>query len=74
MQNNILISCGYICCCLQICNLVINMVVKGLAFGQSLMVISTRGILLYENVSPLYYDYGSPLLLFTRKLHCLQTF
>ena len=30
-----------ICCSLQICNSVVNMVVKRLVFGQSLMVVST---------------------------------
>ena len=40
------------------------------------MVISTTGILLlYAKVSlPFIMYYGSALLLFTRKLHCLQTF
>ena len=33
----------------------------------------TKGVLLYAKVSPLY-NYGSALLLFIRKLHCLQTF
>ena len=35
MQNTL-----SICCCLQICNSVVNMVVMGLVLGQSLMVIS----------------------------------
>ena len=29
-----------VCCCLQICNSVVNMAVKGLVFGQSVMVAS----------------------------------
>ena len=29
-----------VCCCLQICNSVVNIVVIGLVLGQSLMVIS----------------------------------
>ena len=35
-----------VCCCLQTCELIVNMVVIGLVLGQSLMVISTTGILL----------------------------
>ena len=31
-----------------------NVVLMGLVLGQSLMVISTMGILLYAKVSPLY--------------------
>ena len=50
------------------------MLVMGLVFGQSLMVISAMGILLYAKVSLLYNVYGNALLLFTRKLHCLQNF
>ena len=46
----------------------------GLVLGQSLMVISTTGILLYTKVSPFIMYYRSALLLFTRKVHCLQTF
>ena len=43
-----------VCCCLQTCNSVVCVVVMGLVLGQSLMVISTTGILLYSKVSPLY--------------------
>ena len=43
-----------VCCCLQTCNSVENMLVMGLVLGQSLMVISTMGILLYAKVFPLY--------------------
>ena len=54
MERNIykihLLAVG-VCCCLQACNSVVNILVIGLAFGQSLMVISTMGIL---KVSPLY--------------------
>ena len=39
---------------LQTCNSVVYTVVMGLVLGQSLMVISTMGILLYAKVSPLY--------------------
>ena len=62
-----------VCCCLQTCNSVANVLVMGLVLGQSL--ISTTGVLLLcKSIShPLMY-YGSALLLFTRKLHCLQTF
>ena len=42
------------CCCLQTCNSVVNVLVMWLVLGQSLMVISTMGIVLYANVSPLY--------------------
>ena len=42
--------------------------------GKSLMVISTMGIPLYTKVSPFIMYYGSALLLFTPKVHCLQTF
>ena len=63
-----------VCCCLQTCNSVLYVVVMGLVLGQSLMVISTTGILLYAKVSPFIMYYGSALLLFTRKVHCLPTF
>ena len=43
-----------VCCCLQKCNSVVYVVVMGLVLGQSLMVISTTGIMLYAKVSPLY--------------------
>ena len=41
-------------CCLQTCNSVVYVVVKGLALGQSLVVIPTTDVLLYARViSPL---------------------
>ena len=43
-----------VCCCLQICNSVVNMLVMGLVLEQSLMVISTTDILLYAKVYLLY--------------------
>ena len=43
-----------VCCCLQTCNSVVYVAVMGLVLGQSLMVISTTGSLLYAKVSPLY--------------------
>ena len=43
-----------VCCCLQTCNSVVYVVVMGLVLGQSLMVISTTGILLYAKIFPLY--------------------
>ena len=43
-----------VCCCLQTCNSVENVLAMWLVLGQSLMVISTMGILLYAKVSPLY--------------------
>ena len=62
-----------VCCCLHI-HSVVNVLVMGLVLGQSLMFISTTGILLYARVYPFIMYYGSALLLFTRKLHCLQIF
>ena len=64
-----------VCCCLQTCNSVANMLVMGLVLGQSLMVISTMVISCYmqKYLSFIMY-YGSVLLLFTHKLHGLQTF
>ena len=47
-----------VCYCLQTCNLVVNMVVTGLVIGQSLMAISTTGILLYAKVCPFYNIVG----------------
>ena len=43
-----------VCYCLQTCNSVVYVLVMCLLLGQSLMVISTTGILLYAKVSPLY--------------------
>ena len=43
-----------VCCCLQTCNSVVNALVVELVLGQSLIVISTMGILLYAKVFPLY--------------------
>ena len=43
-----------VCCCLQTCSSVVYVVVKGLALGQRLMLISSMSILLYAKVSPLY--------------------
>ena len=43
-----------VCCCLQACNSVVNMLVMGLVLWPSLMFISITGILLYAKVSPLY--------------------
>ena len=40
-----------VCCCLQTCNPVVNMLAMGLVLRKSLMVISTTRIL---KVSPLY--------------------
>ena len=48
------LHCSDVCCCLQTCNSVVYVVLMGLVLGQSLMVISTMGILLYAKVSPLY--------------------
>ena len=43
-----------VCCCLQTCNSVVNMLMMGLVLEPSLMVISIMGILLFAKVSPLY--------------------
>ena len=43
-----------VCCCLQTYNVDVSMVVMGLVLGQSLMVISTTGILLYAKVCHFY--------------------
>ena len=43
-----------VCCCLHTCNSDVYVVVMGLLLGQSLMVISTTGIMLHAKVSPLY--------------------
>ena len=39
---------------IEACNSVVYVVVMGLVLGQSWMVISTTGIMLYAKVSPLY--------------------
>ena len=46
-----------------------NMVVVGLVLGQSLMVISTTGILLYARVCPLYSCIVGMHYFFDRCLH-----
>ena len=72
--NRRILLCLYIimycevCCCLHI-HSVLKVLVMGLVLG---MFISITGILLYSKVYLLYN--GSTLLLFTCKLHCLQTF
>ena len=43
-----------VCRCLQTCNSVVNIAVMGLVLGQSLIVISSPGVLLYAKVSVLY--------------------
>ena len=53
MEKTFQLAVG-VCCCLQTCNLVVNMVIMGLALGQSLMFISITGILLYAKVCPFY--------------------
>ena len=43
-----------VCCCLQICNSVVNMVVMGLELGQSFMVVPTeRYPLMSRGIFPL---------------------
>ena len=54
-----------VCCCLEICNSVVNIVVTGLVLGQSF--ISSTGILLYL---PFIMYYGSVFVVY-RQLHCL---
>ena len=40
IQNTFLLAVG-VCCCLKICNSDVNMVVRGLVLGHSLMILST---------------------------------
>ena len=61
-MENILISCGYV----LLFTKVVNLSIMGLGLRQSLMVLSTTGMEKYISCVP--------LLLFTCKLHCLQTF
>ena len=56
-----------VCCCLQTCNSGLNMLIMGLLFRKSLMIISI-------DISPFSCITRVPLLLFTCKLHCLQIF
>ena len=63
-----------VCCCLQTCNSVVYVVVMGLVLGQSLMVISTTVSCYMQKYLPFIMYYGSALLLFICKIHCLQTF
>ena len=65
MQNTFKLAVD-VCCCLQLCNSAVNMVVKGLVLGQSLMVISI--LLLCKSISPLLY-----IMRFVHKVNCLQT-
>ena len=50
------------------------MLVMGLVLGQSLMVISITGILLYAKVSPFYNVLWEGIVCVYTKVHCLQTF
>ena len=50
MQNALELAVG-LCCCLKICNCIINVVVMGLVLGQSFMVISGTGVLLCKGIS-----------------------
>ena len=63
-------------CGLQTCNSVLKVLVIGLILGQSLMVIYIYHgypfIIMQKCLTFIMY-YGSVMLLFTRKLHCLQT-
>ena len=74
-----------VCCCLQTCNSVVKMLVMGLVLGQSLIVISIKGILLYAKVSLLYNVLWECIVIvykhFVRSLHigssdptCVQNF
>ena len=73
MESTFQLAVG-VCCCLQTCNSVVNILVMGLVLGPSLTIISIMSILLHENYLPFIMYYGSALFLFTRKVHCLQTF
>ena len=63
-----------VCCSLKTCNLVLNMAVMEFVLGQSLMVKSTTGIMLYGKVCPFIMYCGNELLLFTRKLDFFTNF
>ena len=69
--KHILIGRG-VCYCLQTCNSVVHVLVMGLVLGASLMVISITEILYMQKYVHFVMYNGSVLLLFTRKLHCLQ--
>ena len=84
MQKIFYIAVG-VCCCLQSCNSVVNMLVMGLGLGHSLMFISTTGTLLYAKVSLLYNVLWECIVVvykhFDRSLHigsldptCVQNF
>ena len=45
-----------VCCCLQTCNSVLNMLIMGFGLRQNLIVISTTGILLYAKVHISLYN------------------
>ena len=68
--KHILISAVGVCCCLKTCNSVVNILVMGLVLGPSLKII----YICYIKKSPLYNVLWGALFLFTRKVHCLQTF
>ena len=53
MEKTFLLAVG-VCCYLQTCNLVVNMLVMGLVLGPSLMVIPITSILLYAKVPPFF--------------------
>ena len=55
-----------VCCCLQIRNSHVYVVVMGLVLGQTLMVISTTGIMLYAKVSPLYNVLWEWIVVYTK--------
>ena len=60
MEKTFQLAVG-VCCCLQTCNSVVNMLVMVLVLGPSLMVTSIVSILLYAKVSPFVMYYGSGL-------------
>ena len=66
--------CMHACTVLRCPIVMVVCLSDGVSSWSSLMVISITGVLLYAKVSPFIMYYGSALLLFTRKVHCLQTF
>ena len=58
-------------CCLQTCNLVVDVLVRWLLLGKSLMDISTTGIFLYAKVSPFYNVLRECIVVVYTKVYCL---
>ena len=61
------------CCCLQTCNSDVYVVVKGLALAKFCGHIYHGYPVIMQKYFPFIMYYGSALLLFMCKIHCLQT-